>query len=166
MQHLYMPSPVTYAHLHDPAVWRLSRCIRDSHHHLLGIPLEITDDPQDPQRAAQLLYEAPLPILAHDGSDDPRFIYANLAAQQRFAYDWQQFIGLPSRLSAPTDLREERQRLLDDVLRQGWSDGYQGIRVRSDGRLFRISGARVWNLLDADGRRSGQAASIAASHDL
>ena len=47
------------------------------------------------------LYEhAPFGLLAHDTSADPRFVYANSTAQGCFGYAWEEFVGLPSRLSA------------------------------------------------------------------
>jgi hypothetical protein len=51
--------------------------------------------------AARWLYEdAPFCVLAHDREPDPRFIYANRAAQDCFEYSWDEFTSLPSRLSA------------------------------------------------------------------
>ena len=44
---------------------------------------------------------------------DPHFIYANKTAQDCFGYSWDEFLALPSRLSAETQDQAERQRLLD-----------------------------------------------------
>ena len=50
---------------------------------------------------AEWLYEqSPAVVLAHNTEADPRFIYANRAAQACFEYSWDEFITLPSRLSA------------------------------------------------------------------
>jgi hypothetical protein len=58
--------------------------------------------------------------------------------------------------------REERQRLLDCVRRQGYIDDYAGVRISATGKRFRIARASVWNLLDASGDSVGQAASFSA----
>ena len=57
--------------------------------------------------SAKWLYQtASHPVLAHNTDPDPRFIYANKAAQAAFEYDWEEITELPSRLSAePVDLR-------------------------------------------------------------
>ena len=65
--------------------------------------------------AAWLYEAAPFAVLAHDGATDPRFVYANRAAQACFGYARAELVGLPSRLSAEAPERAERQRLLDAV---------------------------------------------------
>ena len=61
--------------------------------------------------ATWLYQEARHPVLAHNADPDPRFIYANKAAQACFEYGWDEIVSLPSRLSAEPVDREERQRL-------------------------------------------------------
>ncbi len=111
-------------------------------------------------------YEAPFVLLAHNGEADPRFVYANRQAQQLFERTWDDFVGLPSRLSAEPDAQAARAALLSTVLRSGYCDDYGGVRVASSGRRFRIQGATVWNVLDEDGDRVGQAATFAAWTDI
>jgi PAS domain S-box-containing protein len=113
-----------------------------------------------------LYEEAPFAVLAHDTSDDPRFFYANRAAQACFGYSWIEFIGLPSRLSAEAPDRAARQELLDAVARDGYIADYRGVRVAKSGRRFWIEQAIVWELLDADGVRCGQAATFERWVDL
>lgn len=108
--------------------------------------------------AAWLYAEAPFCLLAHDGADDPCFIYANAAAQNCFGYSWDEFVGLPSRLSAEAPERGERERLLEAVRGQGFIADYRGVRVTKTGRRFLIEQAVVWELLDEAGKRHGQAA--------
>ena len=72
----------------------------------------------------------------------------------------EQFIGMPSRLSAEAPLQAERQALLDRVSRRGFIDDYAGIRITLTGKRFPIAGAAVWNLLDEEGVRRGQAAAF------
>jgi PAS domain S-box-containing protein len=99
-------------------------------------------------------------VLAHDTSADPLFVYANRAAQRAFGYTWEEFVGMPSRLSAEAPERAERQRLLDAVARDGFVSGYSGIRVARDGRRFPVSEGIVWQLVDEAGTVHGQAATF------
>jgi PAS domain S-box-containing protein len=116
---------------------------------------------------ADWLYEeAPFAVLAHDTAEDPRFFYANRAAQACFGYSWIEFIGLPSRLSAELPDRAARQELLDQVARDGFIADYRGVRIAKSGRRFWIEQAVVWELIDADGVRRGQAATFERWVDL
>lgn len=111
--------------------------------------------------AARLLYEAPFVVLSHDTAADPVFNYANLAAQRLFEMPWGEIVGLPSRYSAEPLLRDERQRLLERVARDGYIDDYQGVRIARSGRRFLVRRATVWNLYDEAGAAIGQAATFA-----
>ena len=111
--------------------------------------------------AARWLYkDAPFCILAHDTSADPRFFYANKAAQRCFEYSWAEFAGLPSRLSAEAPNRAERQAFLDRVARDGFAEGYTGVRVSRSGRRFLIKDVTLWQLVDHRGALLGQGAMI------
>lgn len=117
-------------------------------------------------RSANWLYaQASHPVLAHNTDPDPRFIYANRAAQTAFEYDWDEITALPSRLSAEPVDREERQRLLDSVARHGFATGYSGVRIAKSGRRFLIEEGVVWQLIDRDGAVRGQAATFAHWRD-
>ena len=133
------------------------RLMLDSHHRLLGTPA-ITEQCALDETARWLYEDAPFCLLAHTADADPRFCYANITAQRCFGYNWDEFIQLPSRLSAEPDRREERQALLSSVEKDGFALGYRGLRIARDGRRFWIENVKVWNLLDAQGRRIGQAA--------
>lgn len=110
---------------------------------------------------AARLYHAPFVVLSHDNAADPRFTYANLAAQRLFEMPWAEIVGLPSRYSAEAPAREERERLLRRVAEFGYIDDYQGVRVAKSGRRFLIEQATVWNLFDGQGGKVGQAATFA-----
>jgi hypothetical protein len=127
----------------------------DSYERLLHASLV---PPGERVQRAKALYESPVVVVSHDTCADPVFNYANLAAQRLFELDWRGFVALPSRLSAGPMHRDERERLLAIVMRQGYIDDYSGIRVASSGRQFRIAQATVWNLAGADGTHAGQAA--------
>lgn len=122
---------------------------------------------QGGEASARWLYaHAPHAVLAHDASAIPSFIYANKAAQACFEYDWREIVGLPSHLSAETQERAERQRLLDQVSRQGYATGYKGVRIAKSGRRFLIEDGVVWQLIDEAGTLRGQAASFARWTDV
>jgi PAS domain S-box-containing protein len=113
----------------------------------------------DAAAQARWLYAAaPFCVLAHNTEPDPKFVYANRAAQRCFEYDWDEIIGLPSRLSAPAPDRDERQRLLDAVTKDGFIGNYRGLRIAKSGRRFWIEHAVVWQLIDENGHLHGQAA--------
>ncbi len=134
----------------DHALYTL---ISESYLRLAGTPLAPTGC-----GAAWLYRDAPFALLAHDTSPDPRFIYANLAAQTCFEYSWSEIIGLPSHLSAVPADRAERQQLLDTVRRDGLMRGYHGVRIAKSGRRFRIEDGIIWQLTDEWGVDCGQAA--------
>jgi PAS domain S-box-containing protein len=141
--------------MHTKADW--ARDILMSHERLLGNTLAPAH--QSPDAAVRWLdEEADFCVLAHDASADPRFIYANAATLRCFGYAANEFIGLPSRLSAEAPDRQERDALLQRVTRDGCATGYRGLRIAKDGTRFWIEDVTVWNLVDADGIRIGQAA--------
>lgn len=136
--------------------------LADSYRRLVGIepPFLI------PGADAHWLYaEAPACVLAHSTDPDPHFIYANRTAQTLFEYDWDEFMTLPSRLSAEAPEREERQRLLDCVARDGFATGHSGIRVAKSGRRFWIEDCTLWQLRAKDATLHGVAAWFAHWYD-
>jgi PAS domain S-box-containing protein len=142
----------------DPGFFAL---LAESYERLVGSPLV-------PEGAdARWLYRgAPFAVVAHSTDPDPLFVYANRAAQACFGYSWEEFTGMPSRLSAEAPDRAERQALLDRVSRHGFMSGYRGVRVAKSGRRFLIEDGVVWELIDRAGRRHGQAATFASWRDL
>jgi hypothetical protein len=142
------------------ASW-FSALLLESHRRFVGAPLAplVPLDELPGDAAARWLYdEAPFGLLAHDGAKDPRFIYANRTAQRRFEYGWDDFVGLPSRLSALPDAQEDRDALLRAVSENHAATGYRGARVSRTGRRFWIENVTMWDLIDGDGATHGQAA--------
>ena len=84
--------------------------------------------------------------------------YANRTAQGLWGLTWDEFIRLPSRLSAEPLVQAERDRLLARVRAHGFIDDYQGVRIARDGTRFRISGAVVWMVVVEGEKAHGQAA--------
>lgn len=99
-------------------------------------------------------------VVAHGTEADPIFFYANRAALSLFEFPAEEFIRLPSRLSARPLARDERARMLARVSEHGFIDDYAGVRTTRSGTCFRIEQAIVWNLLHLDGAPAGQAASF------
>jgi hypothetical protein len=111
--------------------------------------------------AARWLYEdAPFAVLSHNTDVDPMFVYGNVAAQTRFEYTWDEITHLRSRFSAEAPNREERQRLLDRVNRDGYANDYRGVRISKSGQRFMIEDATLWQLVDEEGQVRGQAVKI------
>jgi len=143
--------------MQEPYSIELAELICASHLRLVGTPL--VDPALSPEDAAIWLYEdAHFCVLAHDIADDPRFIFANIAAQRCFEYPWEELLGLPSRLTAEAPDRAERQTMLEAVAAQGFASGYRGLRIARSGRRFWIENVTVWNLIDAESVNYGQAA--------
>jgi PAS domain-containing protein len=132
-----------------------------SYARLLGKPLAPAG-----KDAAWLYRDAPFVVLAHSPEVDPKFIYANKAAQACFGYSWDEFLLLPSRLSAEAPDQAAREKLLEQVARNGFMTGYSGVRVAKSGRRFIIEDGIVWELTDASGTRHGQAATFRSWRDL
>ena len=102
------------------------------------------------------LYNSPAVVLCHDTSADPLFVYANLAAQHLWRREWRDFIGWPSRLTAPTATQAQRAAALNTT---AVVSGYEGTRIDSYGQSFTIHNATVWSVFIA-GIRVGQAATF------
>lgn len=126
----------------------------DSYRRLLHKPLLDSDD----RELGERLYHADFALLSHDTAGDPLFNYANRQALDLFELNWQELIAMPSRHSAEAVNREERERLLAEVTRQGYIEDYAGIRIARSGRRFWIRQAVVWNVIDHQGHYHGQAA--------
>lgn len=138
------------------AGWRLA-LIAESFTRLAGTPM-VEARPGELEPA---MWQAPRAIVAHGTEPEPLFFYGNSLALALFEMRAAEFIGLPSHRSAEPDLREERAAMLARLERGDLIDDYSGVRVSAGGRRFEISRACVWNLVDAHGRRHGQAASFA-----
>ncbi|MEV6766406.1 MEKHLA domain-containing protein [Streptomyces sp. NPDC051105] len=137
-----------------------------SHERLTGLPLCPPAFP-DASESARWLYEfAPFGLLAHDAGPDPVFVYANTTAQKCFEYGWEEFVRLPSRLSAEPDAQGDRDAFVRSVTERGFASGYRGLRIAKSGRRFWIEDVTMWNLLDADGTCHGQAAVFPSWTDI
>ena len=106
------------------------------------------------EQLAESMMNAPAVILCHDGGavrEEPVFVYANLAAAMLWRLTIEDLIGMPSRLSAPPEHRQERARMLARAAVEGVVVGYTGERVAADGTRFLIQDATLWNVELPDG---------------
>ncbi|MBL8849258.1 MAG: MEKHLA domain-containing protein [Planctomycetaceae bacterium] len=113
-----------------------------------------------PTEDARALFEAPFVVVSHGTQPDPILNYGNWTALELWEMDLDTLLQTPSRLTAEPVHRDERAQLLKRTTRDGFVDDYSGIRITSTGRRFHIATAIVWNLIDADGRFAGQAATF------
>jgi len=130
----------------------------DSFRRYLGYDLIPRDG--TPEEQAQRLYEWPAVVVSHGCEEDPIINYGNQTALRLWEVDAATLRTMPSRKTAEPVHRDERARLLERTARQGYVDDYQGIRISSTGRRFRIEQAIVWNIVDETGRYVGQAATF------
>ncbi|MGA9657492.1 MAG: MEKHLA domain-containing protein [Asticcacaulis sp.] len=116
----------------------------------------------DDDALAQALFLAPQAIVSHGTQDDPIFRYANRRALQLWEMSWETFTRLPSRFSAEAadDIQSNREALLEAANEKGWVDTYSGVRISNTGKRFEISDTILWNVVDSNGQRHGQAAFI------
>ena len=135
-----------------------SQLMQDSFLHITGNSL--LDESFDEFAFAENLFYAPFALISHNIADDPVFNYANQTALSLFEYSWEEFVLLPSRLSAELVNQSERERLLAEVTNKGFISNYRGIRISKTGKRFWIKKATVWNLFEATGQYKGQAACI------
>jgi hypothetical protein len=115
----------------------------------------------DAAEDSRRLYEAPFVVVSHGTEADPILNFGNATALALWEMTLPEFTGTPSRKTAEPLHRDERARMLEETRRKGFIDDYQGIRIASTGKRFRIDQATVWNVVDDEGRSAGQAATFA-----
>jgi hypothetical protein len=120
--------------------------------------IEIVDFSKSTEEQAIQVFNAAYILLAHNASDDPVFNYGNKEALKLFEMTWEEFTSLHSKYSAEQDEREQRERFLAEVRKNGYADNYSGIRISKSGKRFEIKNVLLWNVFDEDNNRIGQAA--------
>lgn len=99
-------------------------------------------------------------MVSHGTEVDPIFNYGNRVALELWEMDWQIFTQTPSRYTVKPMEQSEREHLLQQAREKGFIDNYQGIRISSTGRRFKIQNVVLWDVLDEAGDRVGQAATF------
>jgi hypothetical protein len=136
-----------------------SQLLLDSFRRWTGRDLLIRTGTLDAQ--AQALFAAPFVVVSHDTQADPILNYGNQQALDLWDLSWAQLTSTPSRLTAEPMNRDERARMLAVAEKQGYYSGYRGVRISSTGKRFLVEDATVWNVVDGQGIRVGQAATFA-----
>ena len=131
-----------------------------SHQWAFQRPLIASARQQPLRLSCQELFACGFPVLAHDGGLEPKLTYANAAALGLWDAPWDDLVGLPSRLTAPTAEQAERSLALNKAKSEDAIEGYSGIRISRKGRRFMIQNARIWTLWDEQQQAFGQAASF------
>ena len=121
---------------------------------------ELIERTGDTEEEAQIVFEAPFVVVSHGTQDDPILNYGNRTALTLWEMDISTLTATPSRLTAEPMHRDERAQLMYRATRDGFVDDYRGIRISSSGKRFLIEQAIIWNLVNPDGHRVGQAATF------
>ena len=116
--------------------------------------VDLSDD-----RFAEYIFNAPFALVSHGTQKDPIFNYANKKALELWEYSFEEFTQLPSRKSAAEVSQKERNELISHVTKNGFYEGYRGVRISKTGKKFEIKDACIWNLFK-DEKYYGQAALI------
>ncbi|MDJ0620720.1 MAG: MEKHLA domain-containing protein [Calothrix sp. MO_192.B10] len=125
-----------------------------SYQHWMGQSLfDLSIPPED---LAQALFEAPFVVVSHGTETDPIFNYGNRKALELWELSWEEFTQMPSRKTAEEGIQQERNNLLTDTLSKGFRN-YSGVRISSTGKRFYIEKGIIWNVLDEQNQRCGQA---------
>ena len=142
----------------DLAIRQWTQWLLDSYRHWIG--RELIERTGEPEFQARALFESPLVVVSHGAEADPILNYGNRAALDLWEMTWEQLIKTPSRLTAEPVNRAEREWMLEQARVRGYIDTYRGVRISGTGRRFLVENALIWNVLDAQGQRIGQAATF------
>lgn len=140
----------------DKIAW--AQILLESFRHWTGRSL--IDRRGSPEVQARALFDAPFVVVSHDSQADPILNYGNRVALALWAMDWEEFSRTPSRHTAEPVDRAERERMLAEADARGFFADYRGVRISKNSRRFLVEDAIVWNLVDAEGRKCGQAATF------
>ena len=99
-------------------------------------------------------------VVSHGTETDPLLNYGNRTALELWEMTLHEFLGTPSRQTAEPVHRDEREELLRRTREFGYIDDYSGIRISATGKRFRIHRATVWNVVNSESQRVGQAAAF------
>ncbi len=135
-----------------------TRVLLDSYRKALG--RDLVERSGDARTEARLLFALPAIVLSHGAEADPILNYGNRAALELWEMTPEAFVAMPSRLTAEPGVRAAREKALEETRSQGFSTGYEGIRISATGRRFYIHDATIWNLAGSDGSPAGQAATF------
>ena len=139
--------------------------IADSYRRWVGHDLLPAGTGSSSEAIEQALMTSSAVILCHDGTPDPRFIFANKAAASLWRMSVEDLVGMPSRLSAPPEVQAERAGALAQAAAHGVLFGYSGERIAADSTRFAIVDATLWTV-ELPGGGLGQAATFDTWREL
>ena len=142
----------------NPAIVEWSQLLLNSFHH--WTKRELLERVGNPDDQAHALFHSPFVVVSHGMEEDPLLNYGNHVALELWKLTWGKLVKTPSRLTAEPVNRAERQRMLEQAGTRGYLDTYRGVRMTSTGRRFLVENALVWNVVDSQGQRVGQAATF------
>lgn len=142
----------------DPVVIEWTQRLLDSYRHWTS--RDLIERIGDPDAQAYRLFHAPFIVVSHGAETDPMLNYGNQVALDLWEFTWEQLVRTPSRLTAEPVNRAEREWMLEQAKARGYLDPYRGVRITSKGRRFLVENALIWNIMDAEGLRIGQAATF------
>lgn len=109
---------------------------------------------------AENLFKADFVVASHGTQSDPILNYGNQTALDLWSLSFEEFTRLASRYTAEPVHQSERAAMLQRGREFGFIDNYQGVRISSSGKRFKIEQAIIWNLVDNAGNPYGQAATF------
>lgn len=142
----------------NPAVMEWSQLLLNSFRHWTG--RELLERAGGPDYQSHALFQSPFAVISHGMEEDPLLNYGNQIALELWEMTWEDLTRTPSRLTAESTNRAEREWMLEQARTRGYLDTYQGVRIGSTGRRFLVENALIWNVVDAEGQRLGQAATF------
>ena len=142
----------------NPAIMEWSQLLLTSFTHWTG--RELLERVGDPGYQAHALFQSPFVVVSHGMDADPLLNYGNHVALELWELTWEQLVKTPSRLTAESVNRAEREWMLEQARTRGYLEPYRGVRISSTGRRFLVENALIWNVVDAAGQRVGQAATF------
>lgn len=142
----------------NPEIVQHSPILLDSFQRLTG--KQLIENTSSALEISQALFEANFIVVSHGVEPDPILNYGNRAALNLWQLSWEDFTRTPSRLTAESIERSERDRLLAQAKQHGYISNYCGIRISSTGVRFYVENATIWNVVDEQNRNYGQAATF------
>ena len=142
----------------DPAIMEWSQLLLNSYRRWIG--RELLERVGDSGYQAHTLFQSPFAVVSHGMEEDPLLNYGNQVALELWELTRDQLVKTPSRLTAEPVNRAEREWMLEQARTRGYLDTYRGVRISSTGRRFLVENALIWNVVDAEGQRVGQAATF------
>ena len=142
----------------NPAIMEWSQLLLNSFRHWTG--RELLERAGDRASQAHALFLSPCVVVSHGVEEDPLLNYVNQLALELWVMTWEDLTRTASRLTTEPMNRAEREWMLEQARTRGYLDTYRGVRITSTGRRFLVENALIWNVVDAAGRRVGQAATF------